>query len=106
MEAWIFEAPEEDCCDVIDENQEFFNQEEPFDGTAGMGCGTPASRPSTCTTGTGYWATDQDCSSVPAGSAGAHPAVPIAGTLHTCTAPDTWTETFTPYAYPHPLRGE
>jgi len=58
------------------------------------------------TTGTGYWVTDQDCASVPDGSAGAHPAAPIAGILYTCTAPDTWTEYFTPYAYPHPLRGE
>jgi len=102
----VIATEEEDCCDAIAENQEFFNQQEPFDGTAGIGCGTLASRPAACMAGTGYWATDQDCSSVPAGSVGAHPAAPIAGTLYTCTAPDTWTEYFVPYAYPHPLRGE
>src|SRR5262249_1410402 len=31
----------------------------PFNGTSGVGFGTLANRPSTCTPGVGYWATDQ-----------------------------------------------
>ena len=87
----------------IQENREWWNHREPFDGTVGMGCGTLASRPATCTPGTGYWATDQSCSDL-SGLVGASPATPISGTLFKCTAADTWTEACTPFAYPHPLR--
>ena len=70
----------------------------PFNGTTGMGFGTLANRPTTCTTssdaaatgkGVGYFATDQ-------GSL---------GTLYTCSATNTWTTYYTPYTYPHPLVG-
>lgn len=82
-----------------------------FDGTGsstaggGVGCGTLANRPATCTTGVGYWATNQSCSDM-SGMIGANPATPISGTLYKCTATDTWTSYYTPYTYPHPLRGE
>lgn len=58
----------------------------PFDGTTaiGMGHGTFANRPPACTTGVGYWATDQI-------------------TLYKCTATNIWTSYYTPYMYPHPL---
>ena len=66
----------------------------PFNGTTGMGFGTLANRPTTCTTnanesggGVGYFATD----------AGAQ------GTLYRCSATNTWTVQYTPYTYPHPL---
>ena len=65
----------------------------PFNGTTGMGFGTFANRPATCTTstepgaGVGYFATDQGPQ----------------GTLFTCATTDTWTVYYTPYAYPHPL---
>jgi len=66
----------------------------PFDGTAGMGFGTLANRPLTCTTnlsetggGVGYFATDQGAQ----------------GTLYRCSATNTWTVHYAPYAYPHPL---
>ena len=59
-----------------------------------MGFGTLANRPTTCTTnslepggGVGYFATDQGAS----------------GTLYRCSATNTWTVHYTPYAYPHPL---
>lgn len=65
----------------------------PFNGTSGMGFGTLARRPTTCTTGTetgggvAYFATDQSAQ----------------GTLYRCSATNTWTEHYTPYTYPHPL---
>ena len=50
-----------DCCSAIAENTDWFQGTASFDGTAGVGCGTLASRPATCTTGVGYWATSQSC---------------------------------------------
>jgi hypothetical protein len=79
----------------------------PFDGVSGMGFGTLANRPTTCTTnslelagatligegetggGVGYFATDQGAQ----------------GTLYRCSATNTWTVHYTPYTYPHPLVG-
>jgi len=34
---------------------------------------------------------------------GKNPTTPISGTLYKCTATNTWTAYYTPYAYPHPL---
>ena len=77
----------------------------PFDGTSGMGFGTLANRPITCSTnplplagaafttegeiggGVGYFATDDGAQ----------------GTLYRCSATDTWTVHYVPYVYPHPL---
>jgi VCBS repeat protein len=66
----------------------------PFNGTTGMGFGTLANRPTTCTTntletggGVGYFAIDQGAQ----------------GTLYRCSATNTWTVHYTPYTYPHPL---
>ena len=68
-----------------------------FNGTVGTGSGTLASRPSTCTTGVAYWATDQGNWNQ-SGSGGQ-------GELFKCTATNTWTLYYTPYTYPHPLTG-
>jgi hypothetical protein len=68
-----------------------------FNGTVGVGSGTLASRPSTCTTGVAYWATDQGNWNQ-SGSGGQ-------GELFKCTATNTWTLIYTPYTYPHPLTG-
>jgi len=89
----------------INENDEFFDFDTSFDGTSGVGCGTLANRPATCTTGVGYWATDQSCSDL-SGVVGVNPTTPISGMLYKCTATNTWTAYYTPYTYPHPLRGE
>lgn len=89
---------------AIAANTDYWNYTATFDGTAGVGCGILANRPATCTTGVGYWATDQDCSDL-TGMVGASPATPISGSLHKCTSTNTWTaDYYVPYAYPHPLR--
>lgn len=67
----------------------------PFNGTVGTGYGTLANRPSTCTTGVGYWATDQG-SWNQSGSGGQ-------GILYQCSSTNNWATYYTPYAYPHPL---
>jgi hypothetical protein len=68
----------------------------PFNGTSGTGWGTMANRPTTCTTGVGYWATDQ-------GEWNSSHAGPD-GQLYKCTATNTWSLLYTPYMYPHPLQ--
>jgi hypothetical protein len=99
-------CPDHQCSEEegIQENREWWNHQEPFDGTVGMGCGPLSQRPASCTAGTGYWATDQSCTDL-AGMVGASPENPIAGTFYKCTETDTWTEYYVPLAYPHPLRG-
>jgi len=88
---------------IPEENFDYFNYTASFNGTAGVGCGTLASRPASCTTGVGYWATTQSCSDL-TGMVGANPTTPISGTLYKCTSTNTWTAYYTPYTYPHPLR--
>lgn len=109
-------GPWPDCCfrNAVDgkyttgitENTDFYNFNASYasDPTTGVGCGTLASRPATCTQGTAYWATDQSCSTL-TGMVGAYPSTPISGTLYICGA-SNWTDatTYTPYTYPHPLR--
>jgi hypothetical protein len=67
----------------------------PFNGTSGTGWGTLANRPTTCTPAVGYFATDQGNWNQ-SGSGGQ-------GELFVCTATNTWTLHYEPYAYPHPL---
>lgn len=70
----------------------------PFDGTTGVGVGTLANRPTTCTAGVFYWATNQG--SWNSSGAGGQ------GLGYKCTATDTWAtgaNIYTPYDYPHPL---
>jgi hypothetical protein len=74
-------------------NQAQTSPTSPFNGSTGMGFGTLANRPTTCTTnsleaggGVGYWATDTN-------------------TLYRCSATNTWVAHYQPYTYPHPLTG-
>ena len=84
---------------TLRENRDYFNwkgsqtsQSAPFDGTTGVGSGTHAQRPSTCSPGVdgngapgvGYWETDTN-------------------TFFVCTATDTWSTYYKPFVYPHPL---
>jgi len=68
----------------VQENRDYYNYSSNFDGTRGVGSGTSADRPSTCTTGVAYWATDKN-------------------TLYQCASTNTWAPYYTPYTYPHPL---
>jgi len=80
----------------------------PFDGTTGIGHGTLANRPTTCTHTTApdgdegggvmYWATDQGSWNASGDGRGS-------GVLYRCSATNTWTVHYTPYTYPHPLQG-
>jgi hypothetical protein len=63
--------------------------------TTGVCSGTLASRPTTCTAGVGYWATDQGNWNQ-SGSGGQ-------GELFVCGAGNTWSLYYEPYTYPHPL---
>ena len=68
----------------------------PFNGTSGVGFGTLANRPTSCTPYVGYFATDQGSWNTSGNSFGQ-------GQFFVCAASNTWTLHYTPYAYPHPL---
>jgi hypothetical protein len=87
----------------IAENVDVWYQAKTFDGTNGVGVGELANRPKTCTTGVGYWATNQSTND-PTEMIGVNPVTPISGTLYKCTSTNTWTTYYQPYTYPHPLR--
>jgi hypothetical protein len=71
-----------------------------FNGTVGVGHGTLAARPATCTTGVAYWATDQGNWNQSGNGFGQ-------GQLYKCTniGGVPWSLYYTPLTYPHPLVG-
>lgn len=75
----------------------------PFNGTTSTGWGTLANRPTTCTTGVGYFATDQGSWNTSTSNPYGVQQNGADGVLYTCTATNTWTLYYTPYTYPHPL---
>ncbi len=92
--------------DPLTENSNFFNYNASCTSSScssGAGCGS-STPTGTCTIGVGYWKTSQSCSNL-TGMVGANPATPISGTFYKCTSTNTWTAYYTPYTYPHPLRG-
>jgi hypothetical protein len=74
----------------------------PFNGTSGTGWGPLADRPTTCTTGVGYWATDQGNWNQ---TSNTYYGGYTQGELFTCVSTNTWSSspTYVPYTYPHPL---
>jgi hypothetical protein len=76
----------------------------PFDGTVGVGWGTLANRPATCTPGVAYFATDQGSWNTSSSNPYGVQQNGASGVLYKCTAPNTWTPYYTPYTYPHPLQ--
>lgn len=83
---------------IIVQNRDYYTYNASFNGTSGVAEGSLASRPSTCTTGVAYWATDQ-------GSWNTKLAVNTSGQLYVCTSTNTWSLYYIPYTYPHPLQG-
>jgi hypothetical protein len=87
---------------VVAADRDYYNQDNtncaPGGGgcTAGIGRGTLAQRPSSCTPGVGYWATDQGEWNSTNGT------VPD-GRLYRCVSPNNWAAYYMPFAYPHPL---
>jgi len=89
---------------AFSENVDYYVYTPSFNGSltcstapdCGTGSGTLAARPSTCTTGVAYWATDQGSWNTSGNGTGS-------GVLYVCTSTNTWTVYYTPYTYPHPL---
>lgn len=96
-------------------NRDYYLQGSSFNGTSGIGVGTLANRPATCTAtpeaadagngGVGYWATDQGSWNQSATNPYGVQQSGADGVLYRCSATNTWTLAYTPYTYPHPLQG-
>jgi hypothetical protein len=71
--------------------------------SAGVGVGTLAQRPPSCTTGVAYWAYDQGSWNTSTSNAYGVQQNGADGVLYKCTATNTWTLYYTPYTFPHPL---
>lgn len=77
------------------------NATSPFSGATGTGHGTLAFRPTTCTAGVAYLATDQGTWNT---SGGANLiSYSGQGRWYNCTATNTWGTLYTPAVYPNPL---
>lgn len=93
------------AANLIVQNRDYYQFNASFTGTSGVGEGTLAARPATCTTGVGYWATDQGSWNASASNAYGVQASGADGVLYQCTSTNTWSAYYTPYTYPHPLQG-
>lgn len=112
------------CTQHVQADRDYFNavskdaqttSSSPFDGTTGIGHGTLARRPSTCTHNTApdgdngggvmYWATDQGSWNSSSSNGGVNRSG-ADGVLYRCSSTDNWSVYYTPYAYPHELRDD
>ena len=82
---------------TVRENRDYYNYAASVGGaqTVGVGSGAIADRPTSCTPGVAYWATNQ--------GGGDATLDGLHGQLYVCTAPNTWSLYYKPYTYPHPL---
>jgi len=86
----------------------------PFNGTVGCGWGTIANRPTTCTVGVAYWATDEGSWNQSSSNPYGVQQNGASGKMYVCLATNVWTASYgaatssgtagEPYTYPHPLR--
>jgi len=95
---------------AVTENQDYYLEQpnvdsaSTFDGTKGVGCGPSSSpsctnnvaRPATCTKGVAYWNESEGSWNTSGNGFGS-------GRLYICTSTNTWTLSYTPYTFPHPL---
>ncbi len=65
-------------------NRDYYDWTSSFTGTSGVGSGLLSARPSTCTAGVGYWATDTNV-------------------LYQCSTTNVWSPYYSPAPYPYPL---
>ena len=94
-------------------NRDIYHETPSFTGVSGVGVGTLAARPATCTPtpeaadagngGVGYWATDQGSWNQSTSNPYGVQQNGADGVLYRCSATNTWTVAYTPYTYPHPL---
>lgn len=76
----------------------------PFNGTTGVGWGTLANRPTTCTPGVAYFATDQGTWNRSVSNPYGVQQNGACGKLYRCVTTNVWEEYYEPYTYPHPAR--
>lgn len=83
-----------ECPNMVQQDRDVYTDR---GGSTGVQSGT--SLPGTCTTGQGYWKTDEggDWNTLGGGAND--------GRLYKCTATNTWTAYMTPAVYPHELQG-
>lgn len=103
-EAYNISTPTTDAWNTEDRDYYNFSSASGTPQTVGVRSDVLANRPAGCTAGVGYWATDQGSWNTSASNATGNQRNGSDGVFYKCTATNTWTLYYTPYAYPHPLQ--